>query len=126
LGAADSFQSKDYKNQKMLDNYILGKTLGQGSFGKVKTAENILTGEKVAIKILTNKTGKEEITKNFMEEVRSMVTIGNHANIVNIKDFDPKGGIYYNKGKETHVHYIPMELATGGELFFYLTDSGEF
>lgn len=30
----------------------LGKTLGEGTFGKVKLATHILTGEKVAIKIL--------------------------------------------------------------------------
>jgi len=31
---------------------ILDKTLGEGTFGKVKLAMHILTGEKVAIKIL--------------------------------------------------------------------------
>ena len=33
----------------------MGKTLGIGSFGKVKVAEHILTGHKVAIKILNRK-----------------------------------------------------------------------
>ncbi len=32
--------------------YILGETLGHGSFGKVKMAEHELTGHKVAVKIL--------------------------------------------------------------------------
>ena len=32
--------------------YILGETLGHGSFGKVKLAEHELTGHKVAVKIL--------------------------------------------------------------------------
>lgn len=31
---------------------IKGETLGEGTFGKVKMASHILTGEKVAIKIL--------------------------------------------------------------------------
>ncbi|KAG2404053.1 SNF1-related protein [Vigna angularis] len=35
-----------------LPNYKLGKTLGIGSFGKVKIAKHVLTGHKVAIKIL--------------------------------------------------------------------------
>lgn len=30
----------------------IGKTLGEGTFGKVKMGTHILTGEKVAIKIL--------------------------------------------------------------------------
>jgi 5'-AMP-activated protein kinase catalytic alpha subunit len=38
-----------------LPNYKLGKTLGIGSFGKVKIAEHVLTGHKVAIKILNRK-----------------------------------------------------------------------
>lgn len=38
-----------------LPNYKLGKTLGIGSFGKVKIAEHLLTGHKVAIKILNRR-----------------------------------------------------------------------
>lgn len=32
--------------------YILGETLGVGTFGKVKIADHDLTGHKVAVKIL--------------------------------------------------------------------------
>lgn len=44
-------------NNKTEDNskvtqYLLGKTLGEGTFGKVKLGTHVLTGEKVAIKIL--------------------------------------------------------------------------
>lgn len=38
-----------------LRNYRVGKTLGHGSFGKVKVAEHLLTGHKVAIKILNRR-----------------------------------------------------------------------
>jgi len=34
-----------------LRNYKMGKTLGIGSFGKVKIAQHVLTGHKVSIKI---------------------------------------------------------------------------
>lgn len=37
---------------EFLRNYKIGKTLGIGSFGKVKIADHVLTGQKVAIKIL--------------------------------------------------------------------------
>jgi carbon catabolite-derepressing protein kinase len=33
-------------------NYRLTKTLGKGTFGKVKKAEHITTGEIVAVKVL--------------------------------------------------------------------------
>ena len=41
-----------------LPNYKLGKTLGIGSFGKVKVAEHSPTGQKVAIKILNRRKVK--------------------------------------------------------------------
>ena len=37
---------------KQKGNYILESTIGQGAFAKVKLAKHIITGEKVAIKIL--------------------------------------------------------------------------
>lgn len=47
-----------------LRNYKMGKTLGIGSFGKVKIAEHVLTGHKVAIKILN----RRKIKNMEMEE----------------------------------------------------------
>lgn len=41
-----------------LPNYKLGKTLGIGSFGKVKVAEHSPTGHKVAVKILNRRKVK--------------------------------------------------------------------
>ena len=32
--------------------YVVGRTLGQGTFGKVRLGVHILTGEQVAIKVL--------------------------------------------------------------------------
>lgn len=39
-------------NKKQIGNYLIGKTLGQGTFGKVKLGIHIPTSEKVALKIL--------------------------------------------------------------------------
>ena len=38
--------------QIKIGGYIFGKTIGQGTFGKVRMATNEITGETVAIKIL--------------------------------------------------------------------------
>ena len=46
------------------NTYRMGRTLGVGSFGKVKVAEHIVTGHKVAIKILNRK----KIASMDMEE----------------------------------------------------------
>ena len=54
-----------------LSNYRLGKTLGIGSFGKVKVAEHILTGNKVAIKILNRKKIKQmEMEEKVKREIK--------------------------------------------------------
>jgi 5'-AMP-activated protein kinase catalytic alpha subunit len=36
-------------NANAVGHYILGKTLGEGTFGKVKLGTHILTGEKVCL-----------------------------------------------------------------------------
>jgi serine/threonine protein kinase len=53
-----------YFYQQLIPNYKLGKTLGIGSFGKVKAAEHVLTGLQVAIKILN----RRKIQSMDMEE----------------------------------------------------------
>ena len=47
---------------KTVGKYQIGKTLGEGTFGKVKFAMNTETGESVAIKVLD----KEKIQKQSM------------------------------------------------------------
>ena len=47
---------------KTVGKYQIGKTLGEGTFGKVKFAMNQETGEGVAIKVLD----KEKIQKQSM------------------------------------------------------------
>jgi 5'-AMP-activated protein kinase, catalytic alpha subunit len=44
--------------EALVKSYKLGKTLGIGSFGKVKVAEHILTGLRVAIKIIDRRQMK--------------------------------------------------------------------
>ena len=45
-----------------IGKFVMGKTLGEGTFGRVKEAVNTQTGERVAIKILD----KDKITKQQM------------------------------------------------------------
>ena len=39
-------------NERKIGRYILGKSIGEGTFGKVKIGTHMTTGEKVAVKIL--------------------------------------------------------------------------
>jgi serine/threonine protein kinase len=51
-------------NRLRVGKYELGKTLGEGTFAKVKIAKNVETGENVAIKVLD----KDKILKHKMVE----------------------------------------------------------
>lgn len=52
------------KVQRRVGKYEVGKTIGQGTFAKVRYAKNTETGESVALKILD----KEKVLKNKMSE----------------------------------------------------------
>ncbi|URD79188.1 Cbl-interacting protein kinase [Musa troglodytarum] len=46
---------KEGGEEGVLGKYELGRTLGEGNFGKVKYARNVVTGEAFAVKILDRK-----------------------------------------------------------------------
>lgn len=52
------------KAKRRVGKYELGRTIGEGTFAKVKFARNSETGEPVAIKILD----KDKVLKNKMAE----------------------------------------------------------
>ena len=69
---------------KRVGKYELGRTLGEGRYGKVKFAVHIETGEGVAVKIME----KDEIKKmNSVEMVKREIAIMkaiSHAHVVNL------------------------------------------
>ena len=109
---------------------MLMGNLGEGSFGKVKrkynvfsrlliysfctTVEglNIITGQKVAVKILNKKQIKQlGIFDKLKREIKILKNTFMHPHIIKIYD-------YIDTSTEL---YIVMELAKGGELFDYIT-----
>ncbi|KAI5648216.1 hypothetical protein M9H77_34221 [Catharanthus roseus] len=97
-----------------LKNYRLGKTLGHGSFGKVKIAEHVLTGYKVAIKILNRRKMKNP---DMEEKVRREIKICRlfvHPHIIRLYEVI-----------ETPIDiYVVMEYVKSGELFDYIVEKG--
>ncbi|XP_074568160.1 CBL-interacting protein kinase 23-like isoform X2 [Curcuma longa] len=92
--------------------YELGRTLGEGTFAKVKFAKNVETGEGVAIKILD----KEKILRHRMvgqikREISTMKLV-RHPNVIRM---------YEVMASKTKI-YIVMEFVTGGELFSKIED----
>ncbi|MQL72303.1 hypothetical protein Taro_004627 [Colocasia esculenta] len=94
--------------------YQLGRTLGEGSFAKVKSARNMETGENVAIKILD----KEKLLRHRMigqikREISTMKLI-KHPNVIQM---------YEVMASKTKI-YLVIEFVTGGELFDRIVRNG--
>lgn len=66
LPPASFYEPPDCNNTRIVGSYLLTKTLGQGTFGKVKEGIHVFTQQKVAVKILE----KSKITEvNDIERV---------------------------------------------------------
>ncbi|KAL2941891.1 SNF1-related protein kinase catalytic subunit alpha KIN10 [Bienertia sinuspersici] len=97
-----------------LQNYNLGKTLGIGSFGKVKIAEHKLTGHKVAIKILNRRKIKNmEMEEKVRREIK-ILRLFMHPHIIRL----------YEVIETPSDIYVVMEYVKSGELFDYIVEKG--
>jgi len=99
-------------DKNVISNYKYIRTIGEGTFGKVKLAIHILTGEKVAIKILEKNLikGKREYEK--IEREIKYLKLFTHPNIIKI----------YEVIESSSSFFIVMEYAPGGELFNYIVE----
>ena len=95
--------------------YKLIRTLGKGSFSKVKEAVHIVSGELVAIKVLDKAMiTKEEDLMRIRREIKILKT-SNHPNLISLYEI-----------METEKYYFfVMEHAAGGELSKYICDRGK-
>ncbi|GER30487.1 CBL-interacting protein kinase 23 [Striga asiatica] len=95
--------------------YELGRTLGEGTFAKVKFARNLETGENVAIKILDkDKVLKHKMIGQIKREISTMKLI-RHPNVIRMFEV---------MASKTKI-YIVMEFVTGGELFDKIASKGK-
>ena len=59
--------------QVKIGHYILGETLGTGTFGKVKIATHYITSHKVAVKILNrNKIKSLDVVSKIKREIQNL------------------------------------------------------
>ncbi|KAK1692676.1 hypothetical protein QYE76_009373 [Lolium multiflorum] len=92
----------------LLGAYKLGRTLGEGSFGKVKHARRRATGEHFAVKIMER--SKVLSLRGADDQVRreiATLTMLNHPNVVRLHEV---------AASKTKI-YMVLEFVNGGELF---------
>ena len=95
---------------KTLGDYIIKKTIGKGTFSKVKLGIHKETKQKVAIKILEKSALVE---KDDIERlIREMEMLNSLDNINIVKVFE------INEDEDNY--FIIMEYCEGGELFNYI------
>lgn len=102
---------KEEVNKKV----IILRTLGRGSFGKVKEALHSLTGEKIAIKILEKQ--KIEECGDQVRVVREMTILSkvSHPHIIQL----------YEIVETNKYYFFMMELAGKGELSSLIDNRGK-
>lgn len=98
-----------------IGHYILGCTLGTGTFGKVKIGEHQLTKHKVAVKILNRQKIKSlDVVGKIRREIQNL-KLFRHPHIIKL---------YQVISTPTDIFMI-MEYVSGGELFDYIVNNGK-
>lgn len=100
---------------KKVGKYELGRSLGEGTFGKVKHAIDTETNEAVAIKILDKEKIQKQNMGNQIKKEISIMKMVTHNNIVHMIE------VLASKTKI----FIVLELVTGGELFDKIVQVGK-
>ncbi|XP_072023614.1 5'-AMP-activated protein kinase catalytic subunit alpha-2-like isoform X3 [Amphiura filiformis] len=102
-------------SQVKIGHYLLGETLGMGTFGKVKMGEHQLTGHKVAVKILNRQKIKNlDVVSKIRREIQNL-KLFRHPHIIKL---------YQVISTPTDI-FMVMEYVAGGELFDYIVKHGK-
>ena len=101
----------DTTKRSKFGNYILGQTLGEGEFGKVKMGWKRDSSVEVAIKLIRRETlgGNANRLQKIYREIHILRGL-DHPNIVRLHEMVET---------ERHIGII-LEYASGGELFDYI------
>ncbi|XP_074586765.1 CBL-interacting protein kinase 1-like [Curcuma longa] len=95
------------EGMRVLGKYELGKTLGEGSFGKVRYALHVDSGRPYAIKILDrSRIQSLKITHQIKREIATLKLL-KHPRVVRL---------YEVSASKTKI-YMVLEYVNGGELF---------
>eukprot|EP00771_Trimastix_marina_P000496 gnl/Trimastix_PCT/1515.p1 GENE.gnl/Trimastix_PCT/1515~~gnl/Trimastix_PCT/1515.p1 ORF type:complete len:902 (-),score=188.68 gnl/Trimastix_PCT/1515:63-2675(-) len=96
---------------KAIRDYILGKTIGVGTFGKVKIGTHVPSGAQVAVKVLDKQQLQlEQLERERVKREIKLLQNLCHSNIIHL---------FEAIESSSHI-YLVTEHAPGGELFDYI------
>ncbi|XP_064457770.1 maternal embryonic leucine zipper kinase-like [Ornithodoros turicata] len=96
--------------EELTEQYILLETIGTGGFAKVKLAIHVLTGEKVAIKIMDKESLGEDLPR-IKVEIAALKELS-HQHICKL---------FQVIETDTRI-FLVLEYCPGGELFDYIVE----
>uniref|UniRef100_A0A7S1B3M6 non-specific serine/threonine protein kinase n=1 Tax=Corethron hystrix TaxID=216773 RepID=A0A7S1B3M6_9STRA len=97
-----------------IGQFILGKNLGIGAFGKVKLATHAITGHKVAVKILNKAKIKQLSMEEKVQREINILHLCTHPHIIRLYEvIDTPTDIF-----------LVIEYVSEGELFDYIVTKG--
>ncbi|KAF3043595.1 Protein kinase [Didymella keratinophila] len=111
--AVEPNKARDSKASQRLGQYTIVKTLGEGSFGKVKLATHQVSGQKVALKIINRKRLVTRDMAGRIEREIQYLQLLRHPHIIKL---------YTVITTPTEIIMV-LEYA-GGELFDYIVNNG--
>ncbi|KAI9309320.1 kinase-like domain-containing protein [Cunninghamella echinulata] len=105
------------KHTKEAGDYWLGRTLGKGSSGRVKIGYHKITGEKVAVKIISKSyLSTNATTERSVKREIAIMKLIQHPHIVRLIDVIDV--------EDSPNLYLILEYVPKGELFEYLVTKG--
>ncbi|KAG0461255.1 hypothetical protein HPP92_021552 [Vanilla planifolia] len=100
---------------RKVGKYEVGRTIGEGTFAKVKFAQNTETGESVAMKVLDRATIIRHKMADQIKREISIMKLVRHPHVVLLHE------VLASRKKI----YIILEFITGGELFDKIVHHGK-
>ncbi|CAF0801397.1 unnamed protein product [Brachionus calyciflorus] len=109
---AFNMNSGDGEKKKKVGNYIISKTIGEGSFAKVRLGYHLITQQMVAVKVINK---REVLKRNYLRanlrREACMMQRMQHPHIIQL----------YEVMETENCYYIVMELIDGIEFVKYLS-----
>lgn len=82
----DKVSSLNEQDELHKRGYVLGVTLGEGSYAKVKSAFSEWVNKKIAIKIINKRKAPKDFREKFLPRELDILTTLDHPNVVKLYD----------------------------------------